>query len=142
MTIICRNHNLFNNRFVHDPGIKQDDWHHTAELLNVYAKDPRNLVKVFHDDDNNIELICVQLSKQKELYRLYGQTLELDGTYCTNVQGMPLYTLLIEDNHGIGQPIYYAWMKQETTDFITLALRTFAEVNSVLNSKIGIMNND
>jgi hypothetical protein len=99
------------------------------------------MIKIFHDD-NNINLICVQLSKQKELYRLYGQTLELDGTYCTNVQGMPLYTLLIEDNHGIGQPIYYAWMKQETTDFITLALRTFAEVNSVLNSKIGIMNND
>ena len=29
---------------------------------------------------------------------------------------MPLYTLLVEDNFGVGQPVFYAWMKEENTE--------------------------
>ncbi len=56
--------------------------------------------------------------------------IELDGTYRSNMQGMPLYTLLVEDNYGVGQPICYMWIKQETTEFIKSALQIFAEVNN------------
>lgn len=102
-----------------------------AQLLNTYAENPQNLVRVFYDEDNNISLICVQLARQKEKYRLYGHVIELDGTYKTNSLGMPLYTLLVEDNFGVGQPVFHAWMRQENTESITLALKTFSEVLSI-----------
>ena len=97
-------------------GVKRDDWIDAAQLLNKYADDNKNLVRVFHDEDNNINLICVQLHRQKQIYKLYGQIIKLDGTYKTNYLGMPLYTLLVEDNFGVGQPVFYAWMKEENTE--------------------------
>ncbi len=81
--------------------------------------------------ENNVTVICVQLSKQKDLFRRYGHVIELDGTYRTNMQGMPLYTLLVEDNYDVGKPICYMWIKQETTKFIKSALQIFAEVNNI-----------
>ena len=54
----------------------------------------------------------------------------LDGTYKTNMQGMPLYTLLVEDNYGVGQPIFYMWIKQEVAVFTKSALQIFAEVKN------------
>lgn len=67
-------------------GVKQDDWKHAAEVLNVYAKNPDNLVKVMDDEENNVTIICVQLLKQKDLFRKYGHVIELDGTYRINMQ--------------------------------------------------------
>jgi hypothetical protein len=67
-------------------GVKQDDWKHAAEVLNVYAKNPDNLVKVMDDEENNFTIICVQLSKKKDLFRKYGHVIELDGTYRINMQ--------------------------------------------------------
>jgi hypothetical protein len=46
---------------------------------------------------------------------------------------MLLYTLLIEDNFGVGQPVAYCFMREETSDSIRLALETFAKVQIISN---------
>jgi len=42
---------------------------------------------------------------------------------------MPLYTVLYEDNHGLGQPAAFFLVRCETKELIEAGLRIFAEVN-------------
>jgi hypothetical protein len=99
-------------------------------LLNSYAiKNKENTIQVLHDQNNVITHIFIQLSVQKELYKSFGQLIQYDGTYRTNKCGMPLYTLLVEDNYGVGQPIAYCFMREETPSSIKLALEMFAKVS-------------
>jgi hypothetical protein len=104
-----------------------------AELLQSYAeKDPKNTIKVILDSNDVITHIYIQLAIQKDLFVKFGHLVQYDGTHRTNKCGMPLYTLLIEDNFGVGQPVAYCFMREETSDSIRLALETFAKVLIIL----------
>jgi MULE transposase domain len=110
-------------------GLPKDEWINAAEVLQSYAeKNSNNTIKVIHDEHDVITHIFIQLSIQKDLYKKFGHLVQYDGTHRTNKCGMPLYTLLIEDNYGVGQPVWYCFMREETTDSIKLALETFAQV--------------
>jgi hypothetical protein len=111
-------------------GLPKDEWINSAELLQSYAeKDPNNTIKVIHDEHDVITHIFIQFSVQKDLYKKFGHLVQYDATHRINKCGMPLYTLLVEDNYGVGQPVWYCFMREETTDSIKLALETFAQVN-------------
>lgn len=110
-------------------GLPKDEWINAAEVLQAYAeKDSNNTIKVLHDHNNVITHIFIQLSVQKDLFKKFGQLVQYDATHRTNKCGMPLYTLLVEDNYGVGQPVWYCFMREETIDSIKLALETFAQV--------------
>lgn len=42
---------------------------------------------------------------------------------------MPLYTILYEDNHGLGQPAAFFLVRAETKEFIEAGLNIFAAVS-------------
>lgn len=85
---------------------------HTAELLLTYQQSPNNLIKVIHGEDNVVVMKCFELQRQKIMikYQAYDQLLKLNSTYKLNKLGMLLYLVMIEDNYGVGQPVYYFWV--------------------------------
>ena len=107
----------------------QDEWQNAAKLLNWISHDSGNVVKVLHGEDNVISLIFIQRKQQRELYKKYGEVVELDGTYKILKLSMALYTILVEDNYGIGQLFAYFFVKEETTESIMEGLSIFAAVS-------------
>lgn len=100
------------------------------DILNNYAKDEGDVVKVIHNDENVVTLIYLQLKEQPLMYQNFGEVIQLDGTYQVTKLGMTLYTLLLEDNFGKGQPVVYFFVNEETTENITCDLQLFAAVVS------------
>ncbi len=88
-----------------------------------------SVVKVFHEEgSNDVNLIYIQLPEQMALYKKYGEVILLDATYKVNKLAMSLFTLLVVDNFGVGQPVAYFFVKNEDTENVTAGLKVFAEV--------------
>jgi hypothetical protein len=51
--------------------------------------------------------ICQRGRSLPSLYQKYGEVLQLDGTHNITQLAMPLYTLLVQDNFGVGQPVAF-----------------------------------
>ena len=87
-------------------------------------------MNVLHGEDNVISLIFIQLKEQRELYKKYGEVVELDGTYKILKLSLALHPILVEDNWiGIVQPVAYFFVKEVTTESIMEGLSIFAAVS-------------
>lgn len=118
-------------------GKPDNEWIDTVDYMMEQQKDHNNVIKVLHNSDGEVAAIFVQLEKQRQLYKTYGNVIELDGTYKTTKAGFSLYHLLIEDNNGDGQPVAMFLVKEETTDSISTCLEVFSEVEVFgMNSQI------
>lgn len=118
-------------------GKSDNEWIDTVDYMMDLQKDHNNVIKVLHNSDGEVAAIFVQLEKQRQLYKTYGNVIELDGTYKTTRAGFSLYHLLIEDNNGDGQPVAMFFVKEETTDSISTCLEVFSEVEVFgMNSQI------
>lgn len=82
-----------------------------------------------YDAEGLITIIYIQTTRQKELNMRYGELLQLDGTYKVNKINFPLYTLLIEDNFGVGQAVGHAFLRNETVNDVLEFFRCFARVH-------------
>lgn len=100
----------------------------TVDILNVVRDTPGSVVKVVHDENNEVAQILIQTKEQRELFKKFGDLVEIDGTYRVTKTDMPVYTILVEDNFGVGQPIGYLFLREETTISIKTSLQLFAEV--------------
>lgn len=64
---------------------------------------------------------------------MYGGVLLLDGTYnVVEIFSLPLYTLLAVDNFGVGQPVAYFFVRDETAEGIGMGLKNFCDVSFIL----------
>ena len=108
---------------------KTDEWKQTVDLLVDLRADEKNIVKVLHDDNDEVVAIFIQMEKQHRLYQKYGTILQLDGTYKTTKAGFSLYHLLIEDNNGDSQPVALFFLKEETMEAISECLKLFSQLN-------------
>jgi hypothetical protein len=107
-------------------GLPKDEWKDAAHLLKTYAE-MGCTVKILHDEDI-ITTIFVQTKTQKELFSKFPEVVILDSTYRTNKFKMPLFTVMLVDNFGIGQPVGVDFMKDKTAANIQTALKIFASV--------------
>ena len=64
-----------------------------------------------------------------EWFRKFPEILMIDGTYCVNKIGMPLYALMIEDGYGHGQVVHYAANSSEDNNHIESIMQSFKECN-------------
>jgi hypothetical protein len=106
-----------------------------VKILRDREKIGGNIIKVGHDGDT-VNLIYIQLARQREIFKKFGQMLQLDGTYKINRHNFPLYTLVVRNNFGIGEPVACCFMKNETTESVTEFLRIFSSVCSLIISTI------
>lgn len=109
-------------------GLPRDEWKNTVDILNFVRNSPGCVVKIVHDENNEVAQILIQTKEQRKLFKKFGDLVQLDGTYRISKTGMPLYTILVEDNFGIGQPICYMFLREETTVSTKAVLQIFAEV--------------
>lgn len=100
-----------------------------AKLLKTYKDQLGSIVKVLHGEDNVIDIIYVQIQVHRDLYKQFGEIVQLDSTYRTNRTAMPLYTLMVVDNFWVVQPaVAIIFMKDENTQNIQTSLELFAKV--------------
>lgn len=116
-------------------GLPQDEWANTAELLNKIRQIPGSVVKTIVDENDEVSLIFIQLREQRELYQKYGEMIQIDGTYKVVKVAMPLYSVVVEDNFGVGQPVGYMFVRDENAENIKAALKIFAEVTTIMNAR-------
>jgi ribosomal protein L25 (general stress protein Ctc) len=50
---------------------------------------PGNVVKIVHDEDNEVVKIFIQSQEQRKLFKKFGEVVEIDGTYKVDKAGMP-----------------------------------------------------
>ncbi|KZS02854.1 Uncharacterized protein APZ42_034560 [Daphnia magna] len=108
--------------------LPRDEWKNTVDILNVVRDTRGSVVKVVHDENNEVAQILIQTKGQCELFKKFGDLVEIDGTYRVTKTSMPLYTILVEDNFGIDRSICYIFWREETTISINTSLQLFAEV--------------
>ena len=108
------------------------EWEETEIFLTELRQDEQNVVEVKCDENGTVELIYVQLKQQKVLYKRFGELIHLDGTYKITKAGMPLYSILVQDNYGIGQPVCYFFVKNRSQDNILSALELFCRVSQII----------
>ena len=111
-------------------GTPKEDWAKAAQYLEVLTENPNNVVRVGKDSEKEeeISLIYIQLEEQRNLFKKYGELVQLDATYKINQAGMPLFTLLVVDNYGFGQPVAFFFVKEEKATHVLHGLSIFAEV--------------
>ncbi|KAI9553803.1 hypothetical protein GHT06_019071 [Daphnia sinensis] len=88
-------------------GLFSEVWQSTTELLANLTSNTENIVNVTSDENGEIKCIFVQLSEQRRFYKRYGEVLQLDGTHSVTNTPMPLYTLIVKENYGVGQPVAF-----------------------------------
>lgn len=98
-------------------------------MLAKLVENTDNIVHVGHDDNNVVSSIYVQLAEQRQLYQRFVEMIQIDGTHNTVAIGMPLYTFLIQDNCGVGQPVAFFYVRSETQDMINQGMKLFSEVS-------------
>ncbi|EFX80129.1 hypothetical protein DAPPUDRAFT_318741 [Daphnia pulex] len=121
-------------------GLPKDEWKDASRLLKTYAE-MGCTVKILHDEDI-ITTIFVQTKTQKELFSKFPEVVILDSTYRTNKFKMPLFTLMLVDYFGIGQPVGVVFMKDKTAANIQTALKIFASYNDVEKTKMVVTDKD
>lgn len=123
-------------------GRSSDEWDAVKKLLLRLLAVPDNIVHVTYDDQNVVSAIYIQLAEQRKLYEQYGEMVQLDGTYKTNKVGMSLYTLLIEDNYGLGQPVAWYFVRTEHQENVDAGLEIFAKNNPVTKTEVVLCDKD
>lgn len=88
-------------------GSNTSEWQATSEKLDKLRSEEGNIVHVDTDEEGEVNMIYIQLRDQRELYSKFPKVIQLDATHRTNKVDMPLYTIIVKDNFGIGQPVCY-----------------------------------
>ncbi|KAK4028854.1 hypothetical protein OUZ56_021873 [Daphnia magna] len=111
--------------------LSSNTWSATSEILANLGNNPENIVNVSTDDKGDIQCIFVQLADQRRLYQKYGEVLQLDGTHNITQLSMPLYTLIVQDNFGVKQPVGFFFVREETEALIAARLKYFCNTKTV-----------
>lgn len=78
-------------------------------------EDPGLVVSVqINEDSGKSECLLLMTADMKETFHGFPKVLFLDATYNTNRLMWPLFTFLVEDGHGKGQPVSYVLLPRET----------------------------
>ncbi|KAI9565048.1 hypothetical protein GHT06_008795 [Daphnia sinensis] len=67
------------------------------------------------------------LADQRKFYLKYGEVLQSDGTHNITQLSVPLYTLMVQDNFGVGQPVGFFFVQEETETLIATGLKYFCD---------------
>jgi hypothetical protein len=111
-------------------GFAKDEWKDTTSLLRTYSQKRGNIVKVGHEN-GVVNMIMLQHARQRKLFELFGQMLQIDSTYMVAKSKYPLCNLLVRNNFGRGIPVAHAFLRNETKESLMEFLRLFAKVHSI-----------
>lgn len=82
-------------------------------------------METIEDENGMIILIYFQLPAMKAYYKLFGQVLQLDGTYTVVLCGMTLVNIVGQDNHGNTVVLAHFFVRRESIESIASGLQFF-----------------
>ncbi|KZS05382.1 Uncharacterized protein APZ42_031446 [Daphnia magna] len=123
-------------------GVSSEVWQSTTEILAKLTSNTENIVNVTSDEKGEIKCIYAQLSEQRRFYQRYGEVLQLDGTHSVTNTPMPLYTLIVKDNYGVGQPVAFFFKREETGATMAIGLKQFCENNDNFITQVFLTDKD
>ena len=118
--------------------VEEQTW---TVLERLQEKDPGADVTCYQEE-GLVKILYFQTSYMKRLFRSYCDVLYIDGTYCLNVTGYPLYVFLIIDGEGIGHPVGYALVKDEKMATISCLFQEFMTLHPDVLIKTVIVDKD
>ena len=77
------------------------------------------------DTENFITHFMFMTNQQEEICRRYGEFIGIDSTYGITSAGYSLFQFVVVDSCGIGIPVFFGFVAQETTASIGHLIRTF-----------------
>ncbi|XP_047129191.1 uncharacterized protein LOC124809264 [Hydra vulgaris] len=113
----------------------------TARLRSILAL-PNVHYRFLETEDHQFQGLFFQTDIQRTLFYKYGEMIQMDATYKTNNYRYPLFTLLVEDCDGVGQPIAFAIMTSEDQNHIEKFLEYFAECNDISKTQCVVVDKD
>ena len=108
-------------------GVEEQTW---VVLEELQKQDPGADVTTVKDDQGQVNLLFFQTSYMKSCFLSFGSVLSIDGTYCVNLTGYPLYVFLVVDGEGKGHVVGYALVKDERMATITCLFQEFVALNA------------
>ena len=85
-------------------GSNDDEWQQTLAHIEALKKsDPGAAVDVVVRDTNVLDMLIIQTTQMKATLAKFPEVIQMDGTYRLNKSGMPLYALVVEDEHSVRQ---------------------------------------
>ena len=87
-------------------------------LLDIYKEEESDELNVF----------CFTTKNMKSLYSQYGEVLHIDATYKVNKTRYPLYHFAVVDSHGRTRSIFFAFVKNETQNFVDNVISSFCKL--------------
>ncbi|XP_078703251.1 uncharacterized protein LOC144928580 [Branchiostoma floridae x Branchiostoma belcheri] len=99
-------------------------------LQDFMELDEENRVGLVLKDDNTLDSLFLQTAEMANIFAKYPEVVLIDSAYNTNNLNMPLFTICVMDGNGIGQPVAYVLLSDETQASLSRALRIFKESNA------------
>lgn len=98
-------------------------------------------VKVYHNDQNELEAIYFQDERMKTYFDRFPEMLSFDGTYCLIDRRMPLVILLVVDGNGESQIVGFFIVKSENANTLNFLFESFKDENPK-HDQIGVVLTD
>ncbi|XP_035667341.1 uncharacterized protein LOC118410003 isoform X2 [Branchiostoma floridae] len=98
-------------------------------LQDFLNSDKGAKVAVVQKPDKTLDALYIQTSAMASSFQKFPEVIFMDSTYKTNNLNMPLFTITVMDGDGVGQPVGYVILTDETKSSIVTALQLFLQHN-------------
>lgn len=100
-----------------------------VQLIEVMMKIENASVKVFTNEQEQLDLVSFQDDRMKAFFNAYPELLMFDGTYKLNNLRMPVVILLVVDGNGESQVVGLAIVRSENDDSFRNFFEEFKKEN-------------
>lgn len=119
--------NYKNRKLLGSGPLDEDD---LTKMVNAMKKVVGATIKVFHNNDGELEVVYFQDSYMKKWFSAFPELLMFDGTFSLNDRRMPLILLLIVDGNGESKIVGVFLAKSENVMAFDFLFEHFKAANS------------
>lgn len=122
-------HNITNKHKDVYSSVKDETW---AVLERMKDSDnPSHVSLVTDESSGNVNVLFFQTASMRLILGQYPSVVYMDGTYCLNNLGYPVYVFMVTDGNMKGHAVGYAVVKDETKVTLSQLLTQFVNKNPV-----------
>lgn len=104
--------------------------------------DPQASISVITEEDGSLQALILVTGQMKTTFSKFPEVLFIDGTYCTNKLRLPLYTFVVEDGNGQGQPVAYSFVANEKKTTIQALLLEVKKIIDLEKVEVVVLDKD
>ncbi|RUS74849.1 hypothetical protein EGW08_017406 [Elysia chlorotica] len=121
-------HNIASRVKQNQQSVEADTW---AVLQKMTQADAGSHFSILIAENSTVDLIFFQTSNMRRFLQSYPSVIFMDGTYCINNLGYPVYVFMCVDGDLKGHVVAYAIVRDETKVTLAHLLEQFVSKNNV-----------